>query len=225
MKVHSRIGLTMFGAGLLGCGADQITTIDHPADFRILHATAALGPVDVEIGGRLVAQGITFGRASAVISVPGGQQHIVVRAGSQIVGQLDVPLSETHLNTVVVAGGLAQLAPVIQADTGRPAANRANIRLVNIATQGPNPNWLDVKAQVPGVRADSVMTFGLDAAVSAYWTLMYFDAGHFDFTYLPRGGSTVLAHAAFEVALGEKKALVLERTASGGYQVTAVVEP
>ncbi len=227
MKLGSVFVLVLLAAATsAGCTGDNMMEDPAPkAQLRVLHATASLGPIDVEVGGVLVAQGIPYGRSSALLSVPTGSLPVLVRVGSQLLGQLEVSLSGGHLNTVVVAAGTPRLAPVIQADTGQPAPNRANLRLVNITGPGVvAPTWLDIRARVPGTPPDSVLTFALDASVSAYWSLMYFDAGHFDFSYLPRDGGSEVAHAAFDIALGEKKALVLERTGTG-FQLTVVVEP
>lgn len=64
----------------------------------------------------------------------------------------------------------------------------------------------------------------MDASIARYGTLMYFDPGHFTVTFVPAGGSTVLAMVSFEMAAGEKKAVVLQRAADGTYSAQVVVE-
>jgi hypothetical protein len=53
---------------------------------------------------------------------------------------------------------------------------------------------------------------------------MYFDPGHFTFTYLPQGSSTVLTKVEFDMAAGEKKAVVLERAEDGTYSASVLIE-
>ena len=54
---------------------------------------------------------------------------------------------------------------------------------------------------------------------------MYFDAGAFTIEYVPAGGDSVLTSASFDVAPGEKKAVVLSRAADGSYSVEVTLEP
>jgi hypothetical protein len=195
------------------------------AELRVLHATPALGPVDVELGGVTVARGVAYGTASGVIDVPGGQQHLVVRSAGQVIGELDAMLSLQHVNSVVVTDGTPRFLEQTTPDTGQAISNRANIRMVNVV--GPTsqpPTLLQVKVVAPNANPDSVITFGMDAQIASYGTLMYFDPGHFSFRYLPSGGATLLAETSFDVAAGEKKAVVLERGADGVYRVQVLVE-
>ena len=195
------------------------------AELRVLHATPALGPVDVELGGVTVAHGVAYGTASGVINVPGGQQHLVVRSAGQVIGELDALLSLQHVNSVVVVDGAPRFLEQTTPDTGQAISNRANIRMVNVV--GPTsqpPTLLQVKVVAPNANPDSVITFGMDAQIASYGTLMYFDPGHFSFRYLPSGGVTLLAETSFDVAAGEKKAVVLERGADGVYRVQVLIE-
>jgi hypothetical protein len=228
MMIRSRMkgfaGLLALGAAL-ACNNDP-TGNSGAAELRVLHATAALGAVDVYIGGTRVVQGIGFGSASPIVRVPAGAQHIEVRAGGAPIGTLDRTLSLAHINSLVIADGAPQWLGSVTPDTGQAASNRANIRMVNVV--GPNsdpPAVLDVLVSAPNLAPDSIMTFGLDSRIASYGTLMYFDPGSFHFRFVPDGGGTTLTEITFSVAAGEKKAVVLERDASGVYRASVVVEP
>jgi hypothetical protein len=65
----------------------------------------------------------------------------------------------------------------------------------------------------------------MDSKVASRGPLMYFDPGHFTFTYLPQGSSTVLTKVEFDMAAGEKKAVVLERAEDGTYSASVLIEP
>ena len=190
-----------------------------------MHATPALGAIDVEVGGVTVIHGVSYGTSSRLVQVPGGQQHVVVRAGGQVLGTLDESLSLQHVNSVVVASGVPQFLELVTPDTGQVVSNRANIRMINVV--GPTnqaPTLLAVLVKAPNANPDSVIRFGMDAQIASYGTLLYFDPGHFSFQYIPSGGTTVLAETAFDVAAGETKAVVLERAADGTYRVQVVIE-
>lgn len=222
------VGYVVLPCGLLFGGGACANSPNGPAggaELRILHATPSLGPIDVEVAGVTVAHSIGYGSASSLIEVPGGQQHLIVRAGGQILSELDHVLSLQHVNSLVVAGGTPRFMTQVVPDTGQPVSNRANLRMVNVVgpTSAP-PTLLQVKLRAPNPNPDSVATFGMDALIASYGTLMYFDPGHFDFTYVPAGESTVLATVSFSVAAGEKKAVILERSADGTYRVQVVVE-
>jgi hypothetical protein len=226
-----RVGIRFVGYVVIPCGLLFGACSDSPngpadeAELRVLHVTPTLGPVDVEVGGVTVVHSVAYGTASDLVQVPGGQQHLVVRAGGQILGELDQTLSLQHVNSVVVADGTPRFLTLVTPDTGQAISNRANIRMVNVV--GPTnqaPTLLQVLVKAPNPNPDSVATFGLDTQIASYGTLMYFDPGHFTFKFVPAGGSTVLAETSFDVAAGEKKAVVLERGANGIYRVQVIVE-
>ena len=226
-----RVGIRFVGYVVIPCGLLFGACSDSPngpaggAALRVLHATPALGPVDVDVAGVTVIHSVAYGTASSLVQVPGGQQHLVVRAGGQILGELDLMLSLQHVNSVVVASGTPRFLEIVTPDTGQAISNRANIRMVNVV--GPTsqaPTLLQVLVKAPSVNPDSVIRFGMDAQIASYGTLLYFDPGHFSFKYVPSGGSTVLTETSFDVAAGEKKAVVLERGADGVYRVQVIVE-
>src|SRR4026208_385679 len=122
---------------LAACGSSNEPAGE--AEWRVLHATPALGPLDVEVGGITVAQGIAFGTASTLLSVPAGQQHLVIRSGNQALGALDPMFSLQHVNSVVVTEGSPQFISLVTPDTGQSISNRANLRFVNAIGRKPQP--------------------------------------------------------------------------------------
>jgi hypothetical protein len=228
MRSSVRVLATVLTPGVLFVA--QCSSSSGPAgeaELRVLHATPALGPVDVAVGGVTVIHAVPFGTTSSLVRVPAGQQHLVVRSGSQVLGELDPTLVLQHINSVVVANGTPQFSEVVVPDTGQALSNRANLRLVNVV--GPNaqpPTLLDLLLKAPNSNPDSVARLGgIDTRIASYGTLMYFDPGHFILQYVPAGGSAVLAELSFDLAAGEKRAVVLQRAADGTYSAQLVVEP
>lgn len=210
------------------CQSDPGGPPPDTAQLRLLHASPATGTVDVLIGNTPVIQNVAFGNASSVASVAAGAQQIVVRSGSQVIGQFAAVLSTSHLNSIVVTSGAASMSAVVT-DTGAVNPSRANVRLVNIVgTSAADPTLLDAKLKATnqaGQSPDSVQTFGFDAKVASYGSLMYLNPGDITVTFVPRGGATVLAQVQFAVLAGEKKAVTLERNANGSYSAHVVNEP
>ena len=196
------------------------------AELRALHATPSLGPVDVLVNGVPVISGLAFGATSPVVVISGGQQQFVVRSGATILGDLQYTPVETHLNSLVISDSAPQFSAFVEPDTGQPIATKANIRLVNVVGANTSPpTLLTVRIKAPNANPDSVVTSALDATIAAYWSLMYFDPGQFDIEFVPAGDDSVLTSVSFTVAGGEKKAVVLGRTADGTYHAEVVLEP
>lgn len=196
------------------------------AEIRLLHASAGIGGLDLEVAGRTVATGIGYGRGSQIALVPAGRQQIVVREGSRVVGQLEALLDEDMANTVVAVNGGVQFATQVEADTGAVAPSRANIRFVIAAAENQTaPTQLNALMSGTSLPNDSTMRFGIDATTARYWTLMYFDPGRFTIKYVPLNtNGPVLTETTFDVARGETKAVVLRRETSGQYRVEVVTE-
>ena len=216
------------GVALVAACSDTI--VEPPAngaELRLLHASAGFGNLELEVGGTTVIRDVPYGRSSPLVIVPSGSQRLVVRAGGTVVGTIDGNLAATHVNSVIVAGGVPQLASQVDPDTGTVAPARANIRFVVHGTDNTAaPTQLHALLSGTTLPVDSTMRFGIDATVSRYWSLMYFNPGRFTVKFVPQGATTpVLTEATFDVATGEAKALVLRREAGGAYKVEVVVEP
>jgi hypothetical protein len=211
---------------LAACGDTTSSGGTGTVEFRALHVTPTLGPVDVLVGGTQVITGLSFGETSAAVSIPGGTQRFVVRAGAQVLADLQYALATSHVNSMVISDSTPQFSAFVEPDTGQPAPGKANIRLVNVVGSNTDPpTQLQVLIKAPNANPDSVVTSNLDATVAAYWSLMYFEPGNFNIRYVPAGQTTPLAETTFDVAAGEKKAVVLSRAEDGSYHVAVAVEP
>ncbi len=210
-------------AGALAACSDDPASPAANADLRLVHADAATGPIDLEIGGNTVIAGLTYGYASPVTQVAGGLQHVVLRSGANVVAELDATISENSLNSLLLGADGAQFATLVVPDTGAVATDRANIRIINVVgSNAEDPTLLDIKVTAPA--PDSVITFGVDTRIARYGTLTYWDPGEFTFKFQPAGEDEVLTEVTFNVAAGETKDVVLERAADGTYGASVVVE-
>jgi hypothetical protein len=224
---HSWQLLTVASLLLAACSDSTSSGGSGTVEFRALHVTSSLGPIDVLVGGTPVITGLAFGQTSAAVTIPGGSQHFIVRSGAQVLGDLQHTLDANHVNSMVISDSAPQFSAFVEPDTGQPAPDKANIRLVNVVgSNNTAPTLLDVLIKAPNPNPDSVVTSHLDATIAAYWSLMYFDPGTFNIKYVPAGQpATVLAEVTFDVAASEKKAVVISRADDGSYHVEVTVEP
>lgn len=208
------------------CDSESSGPNEPVAELTVVHASANVGTIEVTVDGNVAISSLGFGEASPRVQVPAGVQRIVVRAGDDVIGDVETTLTTQHVNALVVAGGEVTVAGTVIPDTGQVAANRANLRLVNVVgTNTSDPTALDILINMPGVDPDSTARLGgLDTRVASYSSLLYFDAGHFRLRYVPEGTTDVLAEVEFDIALGETKVAVLERDPDGTYRVTIAVE-
>ena len=197
------------------------------AGLRAVHASPAVGPIDVLVDGTPVITGLAYGASSPEVIIHAGQRHFVIRSGATVLGDMQHTATDSHVNSLVIAGGVPQFSAVVVPDTGQTAPSKANLRLVNmVGTNLSPPTQLQVLIKAPNANPDSVATSNLDATVAVYWSLMYFDPGQFDIRYVPAGDTTTtLASASFTIAAGEKKAVVLGRADDGTYYVNVALEP
>jgi hypothetical protein len=199
---------------------------ERQGQLQVAHASAATGPIDVEVDGAIVVSGLAYGGTSAVVDVPAGSRQFTVRSGATVVGDMQHDVATDQLNNLVLSGGFIQFSDSIVPDTGLPIPTKANLRLVNVVgpTSAP-PTLLEVLIQAPNANPDSVVHSNIDATIATYWSLMYFDPGSFNVRYVPQGDTVTLASASFDVAAGEKKQVILSRDAGGNYSVEVITEP
>ena len=210
-----------------GCAANHdVSGPTAAARIKLVHASAAVGAVDVYVAGHRVISNVASGRSSSAVEVAPGTQHVTLRSGATVVGELDAALVAKQVTAILLTAQSAQATTAVP-DTGLATANnRANIRLVNVVgTNTSSPTLLHVLVHAPGLGADSVPKLGLDTRTASHGPLMYWDPGSFRFVFVPQGSTTVLAEVAFDVAAGERRSVVLERQASGQYRASVVVEP
>jgi hypothetical protein len=215
-------------AFLVACGSSTDGGGGGSADasFRAVHASPAVGPIDIQVDGMPVVAGLAYGQSSPEVIIDAGPRRFVLRSGGNVLADFQHDASGSHLNSLVIANGVPQFSQVVVPDTGQPAPSKANLRLVNVVGYNLSPpTMLQVLIKAPNANPDSVVTSNLDAGIAAYWSLMYFDPGPFVIRYVAAGDTTTLASASFSIAAGEKKAAVLSRAGDGTYSVSVAVEP
>lgn len=212
-------------AVVAGCSSDPILPKQPgTAELRVVHASPAVGDIDVRVAQVSVVSGLGYGRSSGVLRVPSGTQVITVQSGGAQIAQFSANLASDHGNALTVGEDTTQVSRVIP-DTGFAVSNRANIRLINVVgATTADPTLLHLRLRFPDI-ADSTAVIGLDAKVASHGPMMYFNPGHFSASFVAQGSAVVLAQAEFDVAAGMKAAIVLERSSGGTYAVRIITEP
>jgi hypothetical protein len=138
--------------------------------------------------------------------------------------------------TVMVSGSLAALVltPSVVVDTGLARPDRANLRIINISTivippdsaSQPPPIPLNVYISAPGVALAGLGSqLSLDARVSSYSTLMYFDPGTYIVRFVTPGTTNVVAETAtISINAGQVRAVTLQRLSDGTWRTSVVAE-
>jgi hypothetical protein len=237
----SRARLSTLGAAallaLLAC-SDTGGPSEGTVTMRMMHTAAGASALDLMVGGQVIAGGVQFERASAPATAPGGPQTLAVRrtGESAVLASKNITLTPGADYTVMVSGSLADLVltPSVVVDTGNARPDRANLRIINISTivmpadssNLPPPIPLDVFITAPNAALAGLPSqLSLDARVSSYSSLIYFDPGTLMVRFVTPGTTTVVAStAAIPIAAGEVRAVTLQRQSDGTWRTSVVVE-
>jgi len=206
--------------------------------MRMMHTAAGASALDLMVGGQVIAGGVQFERASAPATAPGGPQTLAVRrtGESAVLASKNITLTPGAEYTVMVSGSLGDLVltPSVVVDTGNARPDRANLRIINISTivmptdssNLPPPIPLDVFITAPNAALAGLPSqLSLDARVSSYSSLIYFDPGTLMVRFVTPGTTTVVASTAeIPIAAGAVRAVTLQRQSDGTWRTSVVVE-
>jgi hypothetical protein len=238
-----RAGLGALGAAALGalaaCGdTGGPSGNEGTVTLRLMHTAAGAAALDLIVGGQVIAGGVQFERASAPATAPAGTQTLAVRHSgeSAVLASRSLALTPGEDYAVLVSGspGDLVLTSSVVPDTGNARPDRANLRIINISTlvmpadssNLPPPIPLDVYITAPDAALAGLPSqLSLDARVSSYSSLMYFDPGSLMVRFVTPGtASVVAATAAIPIAAGEVRAVTLQRQSDGTWRTSVVVE-
>jgi hypothetical protein len=236
-----RVRLGTLGAAallaLVAC-SDTGGPSEGTVTMRMLHTVAGASALDLIVGGQVVAGGVQFERASAPTTAPAGPQTLAVRRSgeSALLASKSITLTPGAEYAVMVSGSLADLVltPSVVVDTGNARPDRANLRIINISTivmptdssNMPPPIPLDVYITAPGAALAGLPSqLSLDARVSSYSSLIYFDPGTLMVRFVTPGTTNVVAATGtIAISAGEVRAVTLQRQNDGTWRTSVVVE-
>jgi hypothetical protein len=211
---------------------------DGTVTMRMMHTAAGASALDLMVGAQVIAGGVQFERASAPATAPGGPQTLAVRRSgeSAVLASRNITLTPGAEYTVMVSGSLGDLilTPSVVVDTGNARPDRANLRIINISTivmptdssNMPPPIPLDVYITAPDAALAGLPSqLSLDARVSSYSSLIYFEPGTLMVRFVTPGTTSVVATtAAIPIGAGDVRAVALQRQSDGTWRASVVVE-
>ena len=217
------------------CGSDTGPETESPsAEVRLLNSAVDANSLDLLVGNTVVLSGVQFRSTSEFVTVPAGARTLAVRAhgNTTVLRSLETNLNPNGRYSIVAGGVVLSVAPVSTAlDTGSVKQDRANIRVINVASSPDSGNTapqdlLDVHITAPGVElAGHDAQLSLDARYSSYSTLIYFDPGSWQVRFTRAGSTTVVASSeSVAIGAGQVRAFVLEKLAGGTYRLNVVSE-
>jgi hypothetical protein len=207
------------------------------AEVRLLNGSTQGLTLDLIVGGQVVAQGVAMDQASGFGAAPSGSQTVALRASGAgtVLSTVTTTLVPGARYTVMASGTGASLSPSIASDTGAANPDRANIRIINVVDNPPDPAdsssfppplIVDVYITAPGASIDGVSArMSLDVSWPRYSTLLYYDPGSWVVRFTAAGTKTVLAETgSMAIGAGQVRAVKLGRTGSGGWTTAVVTE-
>ena len=115
------------------------------ASIRVLHTSYDAPSVDVKVDGNTAFSDLGYGISSGYANLDAGSYNITVTPSglsSPVVINADVTLEDGKEYTVIAAGDLANITPVVVEDMRSPVADMAKIRFAHMSPDAPN---VDIK--------------------------------------------------------------------------------
>lgn len=161
---------TMAAVALTGCDVfdsddDNIVIIppQATAEVVVLHASPDAPAVDVLIGGTAQASGADFKDGTPALTIAAGTYSVQVDgltpgAPTTVIGPTDLTFASNTRYTIVAAGDVANIAPIIvEAAVGNPGAGNARATVLHGAPDAPQ---VDVFVTAPGADLTAEMPLG-----------------------------------------------------------------
>lgn len=204
------------------------------AEVRLLHGAIDAATLDLLVGNQVVLNGVEFRHTSGFVEVPAGARRLAVRksGNSALLRSLEATLTPGLRYSVMAGGAVMSVAPVSTAlDTGAVKPDRANLRIINVATAPDSGNAgtalvFDVHITGPSAAlASHAAQLSLDVRYPSYSPFLYFDPGTWVVRFTRAGTAEVVATSeATAVAAGQARAFLLEKGENGVYRVTVLAE-
>ena len=196
---------------------DDNTGPDNQARLRVVHASPDAPDVDVLLDDSEVLSDVPYLASSDYLDVTSGDHNVKVNAAgtATTVIDADVTLSDGVDYTVIAAGLLASIEPLVLTDDNTPpGSGNVKVRAVHGAPSAPSVDiyvtapGADLEAEVPGL---SGVEFG---DVSAY---IEAPAGTYQVRVTPTGSKTVVIDSGpITLSSGQVRTVVAVDATGGG---------
>ena len=109
LVIGAAAGISLaFAAACSDATSEPVPQVEQ-AELKVLHATAGVGALDVDVGDTRVISGLSSAKSAKTL-VPAGMQRVRIRQGATLLADLQTLLTTEHVNVVTLANGAAQVS-------------------------------------------------------------------------------------------------------------------
>lgn len=216
MRHFAMIAAVIVGiAALIGCGGSGSSS--YSSFVRVLHASPNAPNVDVLVDDRMVVQDLAYADFAGYLGVASGHRNVKVRATGTTTTVIDagVDLSPRQSYTVIAAGFLAQIDPIVLLDDrSAPPTGKVNVRVVHAAASAPE---VDVYVVPAGASIDTATPVLEDVPFRAASGYLPVNPGRYDL-FVTVAGTKNIAISANDVTItaGQARTVVALDAKGGG---------
>ena len=184
---------------------------------RVVHASPDAPAVDVLVDGASALSNVPYLGASDYLELSDGAHNVKVNATgtSTTVIDTDVDLADGTDYTVIAAGLLADIQPIVLTDdNSTPSAGTARVRAVHAAPGAPA---VDVYVTAPGADIASASPVLSNVAFGDVADYLEIPAGDYQVRVTPAGTKTVVIDSgALTLASGQVRTAIAVDSPGGG---------
>ena len=173
------------------CDDDDVTSPNPVARLRAIHASPDAPAVDIYVDGQRVAANVAYRSTTNYLEVPAGSRNVQVRAAgtTTIVIDANLTVGAGVDYTVVAAGRVANIAPLVLTDTNTtPAAGNVRVRLVHGA---PTAGNVDIYVTAPNADLAGIAPTLAGVPFRGVSPYLSVPAGSYRVRITPAGSKTV----------------------------------
>lgn len=194
------------------------------ARLRAIHASPDAPNVDIYVDGARVAANVAYRATTNYLEVPAGTRNVQVRAAGTNTTVIDanVPLTAGTDYTVLAAGRVATIAPLVLTDTNTaPVAGNVRVRLVHGA---PTAGTVDIYVTAPNADIATIAPTLAGVPFRGFSPYLSVAAGSYRVRVTPAGTKTVaIDSGTLTLTTGQIRTGVALESTGGGAPFTAQV--
>lgn len=208
-------------------GAAEILDVNTPADFRVFHVSADAPNVDVVVNDDFanpVVTDLAFPDFTDYLSVPAATYNAKVvptGANSPVVIDADLALEAGASYSVLAVNDLANIEPLVLADTRRAISTEAQLRIVH---GSPAAGAVDIYLVAPGTDINDVEPTLSNVPFKAETGYLSVAGGDYDVVVTATGSKTAaIGPAAVTLSNGGIYTIIARDNVGGGAPLNVIL--
>jgi Domain of unknown function (DUF4397) len=210
------LGLLLLSIGL-GCGSSDGGG-SNTASFRLVQASPDAPLSNVIIDGKTQSSNVSYGNATAYLSVKTGSRHLqlVPVNASKAIYDANLSFASNAKETLLLTGPVAQLQPITLTDAGTtPPSGDGSVRIINLSSKmGPADVYITVgnASLVGATPVTTSLAFGKD---TGYQSVL---AGQYQvFLTAPGTNNAYLSTGPLSITAAQNQTIVILDQPGGGF--------